>query len=115
MLGRLAVKGAGYDARTEQFEAVHFGLDEAAAMVATLFLPELPAEPLDGAERFVTNVDARTIFLPWRAIPADRKDSLGMTLGDRGHDISSYRRHPRHLHTSIPSRIPDRLMQQSRV
>lgn len=53
-------------------------------MVAAPFFPDLPARLLDRAERLVPSVDARTIFLPWLSILADRNNSLGMTLGDCG-------------------------------
>ena len=45
-LSYLTLEGARGDALAEQLEAVHFGLDQAASVIAAPFLPDGAAKPL---------------------------------------------------------------------
>jgi hypothetical protein len=64
-LGHLTIEGARHDALAERLEAVHFGFDEAAAMIAAPLLPDGASKPFDCTERFIAGLHARAILLPW--------------------------------------------------
>jgi hypothetical protein len=72
-LGNLTIEGAGDNALTEELEAVHFGLDQTAAMVATPLFPVGATEPLCCAQRFIARIDAGAVLCPWSAVAADRE------------------------------------------
>ena len=77
-------EGAGYDALTEQFEAVHFRFDEAAALIAAPLLPDGASQPFDRTQRFIAGSRARAILLPWSSVAPDRNDRMSIAFGDRG-------------------------------
>ena len=58
-LGCLTVKGACHDPLTEQLEAVHFRVDEAAAMITAPLLPDGASKPFDRTQRFIAGSRAR--------------------------------------------------------
>ena len=45
-LGNLTIEGAGDNALAQEFEAVHFGLDQTATMIAAPLLPDGATKPL---------------------------------------------------------------------
>ena len=48
-LGNLTVEGAGDNALAQEFEAVHFGLDQTATMIAAPLFPDGTTKPLCSA------------------------------------------------------------------
>lgn len=60
-LGYLAIKGTRDEALTEQFEAVHLGLDQTALVITTPLLPDGPAELFHRAQGFIAGIDAGTV------------------------------------------------------
>lgn len=73
----MTLEGARGDALAKQLEAVHFGLDQAASVIAAPFLPDGAAKPLHRAQRFIAGVDAGTVLGPWLAISANWNDRIG--------------------------------------
>ena len=63
-LGYLTIEGARHDAPAQQFDAVHFRFDEAAAVIAAPFLPDGSAQSFDCPERFIAGSRAGAVFLP---------------------------------------------------
>jgi hypothetical protein len=69
---------------TEELEAVHFGLDQTAAMVATPLFPDGATEQLCCAQRFIARIDAGAVLCPWSAVAADRDDRIGLAFCNGG-------------------------------
>jgi len=87
-LGFLTLEGACVEALAEQLEAVHLGLDQAAAVVAAPLLPDRPAKPLHRAQRFIAGLDAGAAFDPCPAIATNRDDRIGPAPGNGGVTVS---------------------------
>lgn len=63
-LGYLTIEGARRDLLAEQLEAVHFGLDKAAAVVAAPLLPDGAAKPFDRPQSFIAGSRTGSILFP---------------------------------------------------
>lgn len=73
-LGDLAVKVACHDAFAQQFEAAHFGFDQAAPVVAAPPLPYRPAQPACRPQDFVASIGTATVRFPGLGVLAARDD-----------------------------------------
>ena len=63
-LGDLAVEITCHNPFAQEFEAAHFGLDQAAPVVATPLLPDGPPQSLGCLNNFVSSFRTRRIFFP---------------------------------------------------
>ena len=80
--GDLSIEVAGHDTLTQQFEAVHFGLDAASQMIAAPAFPDCPSEASGRANGFIAGLNAGGVLPPWPRVPASGYDRTGIACGN---------------------------------